>query len=90
DALSDPWFASWRETQATQLDAIVEGFAPLPVLRAELAQAELIGLDELSGFAARLYGELDPAAFLHTGDPLTVEERAGDLVLAVDLPFAER
>ena len=38
-----------------------------PILRAELAADELVGLDRLRPFGAALYGERDPAAVLHDG-----------------------
>src|SRR3954464_5396802 len=54
DAISDPWFAQWKEAHAGHLASIEEGFAPLPVLRAELAPVELVGLDHLRTFADSL------------------------------------
>src|SRR5690606_12607117 len=49
EAVTDPWFERWRAAHAEHLGAIEEGFAPLPVLRAELAAEELVGLDALRG-----------------------------------------
>src|SRR3989441_11750166 len=43
ESVTDPWFKSWRDTHAEHLAAIERGFAPLPVLRAELAAEELVG-----------------------------------------------
>src|SRR5438034_8458206 len=86
DAVTDPWFKAWKETHAEHLAAIEDGFAPVPVLRAELAADELVGADRLLPFAADLYRDLDPTAVLHTGVPLTVTRR-GDLhVLTLPLP----
>jgi arsenite-transporting ATPase len=90
DAIADPWFKSWKETQAEHLTAIVEGFAPLPVLRVELAADELIGLDRLRALGVDLYNDLDPTGILHRGEPLRVERRHEDLVLCLGLPFADR
>jgi arsenite-transporting ATPase len=90
DAVADPWFKAWKEAHAEHLTAIEEGFAPVPVLRAELASEELVGVERLRGFADELYTEVDPAAVLYAGDPLRVEQRGSARVLAVDLPFADR
>jgi arsenite/tail-anchored protein-transporting ATPase len=90
DAITDPWFKSWKEAHAEHLATIVAGFAPLPVLRAELATEELIGLDRLRDFAEAVYGDLDPTGILHEGEPLQVEARADALVLRLELPFADR
>jgi arsenite/tail-anchored protein-transporting ATPase len=90
DAITDPWFKAWKEAHAEHLDAIEDGFAPVPVLRADLAPEELLGPARLRAFADALYGDVDPAAVLHTGTPLRVEPRGDDLVLSIDLPFADR
>jgi len=90
DTVTDPWFDRWRELHAEHLTAIEEGFAPVPVLRADLAEDELVGLDRLRPFAARLYGEDDPAAARHAADPLRITKSRGRHVLTVELPFADR
>ncbi len=90
DSVSDPWFERWKALHLEHLKTIEEGFAPLPVLKAELAPAELVGLDALRGFGAALYGDRDPAALLHEGQPLRVHRRNGRTTLSLDLPFADR
>ncbi|MGE3620429.1 MAG: ArsA family ATPase [Acidimicrobiia bacterium] len=87
-AVDDPWFAGWRAAQAEQLATIREGFAPLPVLTAEMAPAEPIGPDALDAFGAALYDGRDPAALLHRGEPLRMRTRDGRTTLSMDLPFA--
>src|SRR5690606_37422472 len=59
EAVTDPWFEPWKARHAEHLSAIEEGFAPLPILRAELAADELVGVDALRSFGSALYGELD-------------------------------
>jgi arsenite-transporting ATPase len=90
DDVSDPWFQEWKQLQAEHLATIEEGFAPLPVLHAGLAQQELVGVERLRRFADELYGERDPAEILHHGDPLRVEMSDGRYELVQDLPFADR
>ena len=90
DAVRDPWFETWKATHAEHMATIEEGFAPLPVLRAELADAEVVGIDALRRFGAHLYGDLDPATVLHEGEPLRITTRANGYELALDLPFADR
>jgi arsenite-transporting ATPase len=90
DAVTDPWFGHWRATQARLLETIAAAFAPLPVLRAELAEEEVVGVDRLRRFADRLYRGVDPAAILHEGEPLAVTaDDAGQRVLSLQLPFAD-
>jgi arsenite-transporting ATPase len=90
EAIQDPWFARWKEAHATHLAAVEEGFAPVPVLRAELAEDELLGADRLRAFAAALYGDTDPSAQLSHGEPFTIEHRGKDRVLLLPLPGAEK
>lgn len=90
DAVSDPWFDRWKAVQAEHLATIDEGFAPLPVLRAHLADTEVVGLTALGGLAVELYGDRDPAARLHTGSPMRFERLDGQRTVVLDLPFVER
>jgi arsenite-transporting ATPase len=86
--VTDPWFARWREVQSSHLAEIDEGFSPLPILRAELAQDEPIGLDTLRGLAREIYAGVDPAEVLHQGDPMSVSRTDDGWVLTLELPFA--
>lgn len=90
EAVSDPWFDAWKAAHAEHLDTIEAGFAPLPVLRAELAAEELVGVDRLRQFGAALYGDDDADAILHEGEPVRIERRDGTYALSLDLPFADR
>jgi arsenite-transporting ATPase len=62
----------------------------VPVLKADLASEEPIGLDALRDLAEALYGATDPAEVLHAGCPLRVETRDGHHLLSIELPFADR
>ncbi len=90
EAISDPWFARWKELHTEHLRTIDDGFAPLPVLRVELASAELIGVDSLRAFGQEIYGDLDAASRLHVGQPLRVTRRGDRSTLSLELPFADR
>jgi arsenite-transporting ATPase len=89
DGIVDPWFDRWKAVHAEQLDEIEASFAPVPVLRAELAEQELLGVDALTAFGRRLYGGDDPTERRHDSTPMRLE-RAGDEVrLILELPGAE-
>jgi arsenite-transporting ATPase len=90
DVVNDPWFDRWREVQAEHLRTIEDGFAPLPVLKVELAPSELVGLDALRGFGDEVYGDMDAASRLHEGQPLRITRRGGRTSLSLELPFADR
>jgi arsenite-transporting ATPase len=90
EAVTDPWFKAWKETHAEHLATIDEGFAPLPVLRAELAADEVVGLARLRAFSQVVYGRADPAARLHDGPSLKITKDGDHHVLALPLPFIDR
>ena len=90
DAVTDPWFARWKALQAEHLEEIAAGFDPLPILRAGLADHEVVGVASLRALGAEIYGELDAAARLHEGEPLSVSTHDdGSAELDLVLPFAE-
>jgi arsenite/tail-anchored protein-transporting ATPase len=90
DEVEDPWFARWKAAQATQLEEILEGFAPLPVLVSYLAADEPVGVDRLRPIASALYGNRRPWDRLFDGEVLAIE-RAGDRWnLRLDLPFTDK
>ncbi len=88
--LDHPWLAQWRTTQTAHLDVIAEAFAPLPLLEAELANEEIVGMPALSIFAKNLYGDSDAAARLSHNEPFRVDASGNALLLSVQLPFTER
>ncbi|MCB0978296.1 MAG: ArsA family ATPase [Acidimicrobiales bacterium] len=90
DEITDPWFAEWKARHAEHLRSIEEGFAPLPILRAELAGDEVVGVDALRAFGESLYGAVDPAERLTDGEPLSVDRTSSGYELVIDLPFADR
>ncbi len=90
DAVQDPWFDRWKAVQAEHLATIHEGFAPLPVLRAHLADTEVVGIDALRALAGEIYGDVPPEAQLHPGTPLRFERVDGGRAVVLDLPFAEK
>lgn len=90
DAVADPWFERWKALHLEHLQTIEDSFAPLPVLKVELAPEELIGVDALRGFGERVYGDLDAAGILHDGQPLKITRRAGRTTLSLELPFAAK
>ncbi|MEY2398998.1 MAG: arsenite/tail-anchored protein-transporting ATPase [Actinomycetota bacterium] len=90
DDVTDPWFASWKSSHTEHLKTIEADFAPLPILRADLASAELVGLGGLRGFAAGLYGDMTPSAVLHREQPMRFERDGDTTTLFVRLPFAVR
>ena len=90
DDVVDPWFDRIRAAQLAHLDAIEQGFAPLPVLRADLAPEEPVGLERLRGFADGLYAGHQPWERLHEGAVLDLRQDGDRYVLTLELPFTDR
>jgi arsenite-transporting ATPase len=90
DEVTDPWFERWRVAQHRHLQTIREAFSPLPVLRARLAEDEIVGRGRLRRFASEIYDGVDPLGVLHEHDPLVVTARGDSRVLELELPFADR
>src|SRR5438132_13766684 len=88
--LDHPWLTQWRATQSAHLDVIADAFVPLPLLAAELANEEVVGMPALSIFAKNLYGDADVAARLSRTEPFQVDASGDALLLSVQLPFTER
>jgi arsenite-transporting ATPase len=88
DAVVDPYLAGWKHAQGEVLAQVHERFAPVPVVRAELAPREPIGVDALAALADAVYGDLDPTAVLYRGEPVVVRDRPGGPVLSLAVPFA--
>jgi arsenite-transporting ATPase len=84
------YFGSWRERQREQLDAVEEGFAPVPVLRARYFDAEVIGGEMLDRLADELFGERDPQDVLHSEIAHRLESEDGRTVLSMPIPFSDK
>jgi arsenite-transporting ATPase len=87
--LRDPWFDQWKAIHVARLAEIDEAFAPLPVLRAELAAQEPIGLGRLRALAAAVYRTTEAMAVLHDGEPMAICREQDAFVLRLELPFAD-
>jgi arsenite-transporting ATPase len=86
----DAWRAGWARAQQTQLAAIRESFAGLPVRELTYRAAEPVGAPALREVADDLYGTADPAALGPARELLRVDADGGDFVLSMHLPLAVR
>jgi arsenite-transporting ATPase len=89
EAITDSFFAEWRESQHHVLEEIDAYFAPVPVKRVPLFTHEVLGADRLQELARALYAENeDPAAVSRTEAPYTFTKRDGHYEVQLQLPFA--
>jgi arsenite/tail-anchored protein-transporting ATPase len=89
--VSDPFFAEWRQSQASVVAEIEEYFAPVPMRRVPMFRREVVGYDRLRELADTLYkpGE-DPAAVTRKSTPFEFVREGGRYEVRMDLPFAEK
>ncbi|MFP4322633.1 MAG: ArsA family ATPase [Anaerolineales bacterium] len=91
DAVTDPYFAAWKDLQKENLAYISEAFGELPLLKAPLFDKDIGGLDALRQLADALYADSNPAEIKYTGLTHRIEAAPdGGYVLSVPLPFADK
>jgi arsenite-transporting ATPase len=90
EAVDGTYFGAWRELQREQLSLVGAGFSPVPVLSAPYFEREVLGTAMLDRLAARLYGERDAAAVLHTTVSQQLRQDGDGAQLRIELPFATR
>ena len=89
DAVEDPYFAKWKKIQSAHLDTIRESFAPVPIYTSRLYDEEMVGEELLGELGREVYGSDDPAAILHSDEPMRVVPEGEKLVLELRLPYAD-
>jgi arsenite/tail-anchored protein-transporting ATPase len=87
---ADGYFAVWSEIQGEQLELVRSAFEPVPVLTAPYLEREVIGPEMLDRLAGEVFGELDPAAVLHSELSQQLVTDNGRATLRVKVPFAEK
>ncbi len=87
---ADGYFAAWSEIQGEQLQLVRSAFEPVPVLTAPYLEREVIGAEMLDRLAGEVFGELDPAAVLHSELSQQLVTDNGRATLRVKVPFAEK
>lgn len=89
EAVTDPYFAQWRQIQKGHLEDVAEAFADVDIRQLRLFDEEMIGIDRLRVVGDELYGDVDPTHRLSQGRPFRIEDEGDDVVLIVGMPFAE-
>src|ERR687887_1212995 len=84
------YFGAWREVQAEQLADVEAAFAPVPVLRADYFEQEVLGAEMLDRLADGLFGDRDAGAVLHDRLAQVLELNGTRAELRLDLPFVEK
>jgi arsenite-transporting ATPase len=89
--VTDPYFKSWKVSQARNLELIHECFDPLPLLTVPLFKTEMGGLDLLRHMGVELFDDRDPADRWYEGATQTLESVAGGgYTMRIPLPLADK
>jgi arsenite-transporting ATPase len=91
EAVTDPYFAAWREAQERHMRTIRESFSPLPILTARLFGREMYGEEALLALAEDVFEDVeDPLRVLFTGASHRIVKNGGSYEVVLNLPLAER
>lgn len=91
EAVTDPYFAVWKDSQARYLRRVAEGFSPVPIKQAPLFDHEVVGLQALAQLGVSVYGEDDPTRIYFEGRAQHLEPSpGGGYQMTIPLPFATR
>jgi arsenite-transporting ATPase len=84
------YFGAWRAVQAEQLADVEAAFAPVPILRADYFEQEVLGAAMLDRLADGLFDDREAGAVLHDRLAQELELNGTRAELRLDLPFVEK
>jgi len=90
EELADSYFGAWRDRQREQLEAVREGFSPVPLLLARYFPEEVVGAEMLDRLGAELFDGERPERVMHSELAQRISTENGRTVLAIPVPFADR
>ena len=89
--IQDPFFANWRDSQASVLEEIETYFAPVPVARVPLFNREVLGYEGLRALSDRLYsGTDDPSAIRTLERPYSFARQDDHYEVRLHMPFVQK
>ncbi|RME85580.1 MAG: ArsA family ATPase [Caldilineae bacterium] len=88
--VTDPYFTSWKESQARYTELIEQSFSPLPIFKVPFLDTEVVGPDMLRRVAALTYNEVDPTTIFYRGKPQQVVKEGDDYLLLLPLPLLNK
>ncbi len=79
----------WQDIQSRYLKEIEESFAPLPILKSNFKDVEVVGIERLREMASELYGDRDPTGVFVSERPIMLTQQNGSYCLSLYLPTAD-
>jgi len=90
DEVEGTYFGAWRDQQAKQLEAVADGFAPVPILKSRFFEEEVLGEEMHGRLADELFGDQDPASIFHPGLARELTSVGDSTVIRIAAPFVEK
>jgi arsenite/tail-anchored protein-transporting ATPase len=86
EAVTDPFFARWKENQQQYRQQIHDDFSPLPIKEVPLYSEEMCGLAALDRLKETLYADEDPTQVYYKETTLRVVQEQEQYCLELYLP----
>ncbi|MGB8690244.1 MAG: TRC40/GET3/ArsA family transport-energizing ATPase [Microcoleus sp.] len=86
EAVTDPFFKRWKESQEQYRQEIHENFRPLPVKEVPLYSEEMCGLPALERLKETLYKDEDPSQVYYKENTIRIVQENNQYVLELYLP----
>lgn len=83
--VTDPYFETWKQSQAECRHQIAETFAPLPIFEVPLMRQEITGIDRIQPLADSLYKDLDPTKRLSKTQSIRFDLQEGKYTLSLQV-----
>jgi len=90
DAVNEPYFQDWRESQKRYVREAEDYFQPVPLLPVNLFKGEVLGFDNLKALGDKIYGSRNPLDRFFMGKPYELTKVDGKYQLKMKLPFIEK
>ncbi|MBK5232684.1 MAG: ArsA family ATPase [Thermoleophilia bacterium] len=90
DEVDGTYFSGWKDRQAEQLQAVTEGFDPVPILKARFFEEEVIGQEMHDRLSDELFGDRNPAEIFHPGLARELTSTPESTVIRINAPFVEK
>jgi arsenite/tail-anchored protein-transporting ATPase len=90
DNVTDEYFRIWKDIQKKYRDAIVESFAPLPLLYAPLFEQEVVGIEMLERMGNEVFSNHAPENALFDRKIQQVDKDGEEYVFSIYMPFTEK
>ncbi len=90
EAVQDPFFQNWHDSQRNVLAEIQQYFSPIPVRQVPMFSREVLGLERLAEMARVLYGTDDPSVVTRSTPPYSFARVDDHYEVRLEFPFATK